>query len=232
MGVRNANGISSTTPSASSFAIRAPFPTGRWGRPAAIPNTPPARSRRAETAEIIAIVTSKFPRSISCRWARRSGGEEARAHQGRVPGGPGNRDWRHRARVKDANPISVWVGAIGLEGNQLLDAMKIDRAAAALTCTRRPMAQAPEGKKALAATSSRRCNSSATRRLSSQLSTSGPLAPYPGRRRPKCASAWQGFDAAVTRRRASRQKPRNGCGSADTIQGKLRFDGFAITATT
>ena len=31
------------------------------------------------------------------------------------------------ARIKDANPDFLWVGAIGLEGNQLLEAMnKID----------------------------------------------------------------------------------------------------------
>jgi branched-chain amino acid transport system substrate-binding protein len=29
-----------------------------------------------------------------------------------------------RSRIKDANPDFVWVGAIGLDGNLLLDAMK------------------------------------------------------------------------------------------------------------
>jgi hypothetical protein len=37
----------------------------------------------------------------------------------------GNRDFGPiAARVKDAKPDLVWVGAIGLEGNMLLDAMK------------------------------------------------------------------------------------------------------------
>ena len=37
----------------------------------------------------------------------------------------GNRDYGPIAnRVKDAKPDFVWVGAIGLEGNELLDAMK------------------------------------------------------------------------------------------------------------
>ena len=37
----------------------------------------------------------------------------------------GNRDYGPiAARIKDANPDFLWVGAIGLEGNQLLDALK------------------------------------------------------------------------------------------------------------
>ena len=37
----------------------------------------------------------------------------------------GNRDFGPiAARIKDANPDFIYVGAIGLEGNQLLDAMK------------------------------------------------------------------------------------------------------------
>src|SRR5207237_10317222 len=69
----------------------------------------------------------------------------------------GTRDFRpSAARVKDANPDFVWVGAIGLEGNQLLDAMKkIDYAPPLhfyMYPAPGPMVQAPEAKNALAAT--------------------------------------------------------------------------------
>ena len=37
----------------------------------------------------------------------------------------GTRDWGAlAARVKDANPDFLWIGALGLDGNQLLEAMK------------------------------------------------------------------------------------------------------------
>ena len=69
----------------------------------------------------------------------------------------GNRDFGPiAARIKDANPDFVWVGAIGLEGNQLLDAMKkIDYAPKFhfyMYPAPGPMVQAAEAKNALAAT--------------------------------------------------------------------------------
>jgi ABC-type branched-subunit amino acid transport system substrate-binding protein len=60
------------------------------------------------------------------------------------------------ARVKDANPDFLWVGAIGLDGNQLLDALrKIDYTPKShfyLYPAPGPLAKAPEGKGALSTT--------------------------------------------------------------------------------
>jgi branched-chain amino acid transport system substrate-binding protein len=68
----------------------------------------------------------------------------------------GNRDFGPIAnRVKDAKPDFVWVGAIGLEGNQLLDAMKkIDYVPPLhfyMYPAPGPLAKLPEAKNALAA---------------------------------------------------------------------------------
>ena len=67
----------------------------------------------------------------------------------------GNRDFGPIAsRVKDAKPDFVWVGAIGLDGNLLLDAMKkIDYAPPQhfyLYPAPGPMTKSPEGDRALA----------------------------------------------------------------------------------
>jgi ABC-type branched-subunit amino acid transport system substrate-binding protein len=60
------------------------------------------------------------------------------------------------ARVKDANPDFLWVGAIGLDGNQLLDALrKIDYTPKShfyLYPAPGPLVKAPEGKGALSTT--------------------------------------------------------------------------------
>ena len=79
----------------------------------------------------IAIVTSKFPSvhfmSLGAREvAKKRGLNEVLFLEWEF----GNRDFGPiAARVKDAKPDFVWVGAIGLEGNQLLEAMhKIDYA--------------------------------------------------------------------------------------------------------
>ena len=74
----------------------------------------------------IAVVTSKFP---SIQFMSAGAREVAKARGLNevlfLEWDFGNRDFGPIAnRVKDANPDFVWVGAIGLEGNQLLDAMK------------------------------------------------------------------------------------------------------------
>ena len=74
----------------------------------------------------VAVVTSKFP-SIQFMSA---GAREVLKKRGLnevlfLEWEFGNRDFGPiAARVKDANPDFVWVGAIGLDGNLLLDAMK------------------------------------------------------------------------------------------------------------
>jgi ABC-type branched-subunit amino acid transport system substrate-binding protein len=74
----------------------------------------------------VAVVTSKFPpiqfMSAGARAAIKSRGLEEVLF---LEWDFGNRDFGPIAnRVKDAKPDFVWVGAIGLEGNMLLDAMK------------------------------------------------------------------------------------------------------------
>src|SRR6266511_6345381 len=60
------------------------------------------------------------------------------------------------ARVKDAKPDFLWVGALGLEGNQLIDAMKkIDYVPAEhfyIYPAPGPMATSPDAKNALSVT--------------------------------------------------------------------------------
>jgi ABC-type branched-subunit amino acid transport system substrate-binding protein len=74
----------------------------------------------------VAIVTSKFPSVIFLSTGAR---EAAKQHGVQevlyLEWEFGNREFGPIAsRIKDANPDFVWVGAIGLDGNLLLDAMK------------------------------------------------------------------------------------------------------------
>ena len=137
------------------------FPTWSLGAdPAAtFPNTLlDALAATPKPPKTIAIVTSKFPSvhfmSLGAREvAKKRGLKEVVFLEWEF----GNRDYGPiAARIKDANPDFVWVGAIGLEGNQLLDAMKkIDYTPPLhfyMYPAPGPMAQAPEAKNALAAT--------------------------------------------------------------------------------
>ena len=107
----------------------AQFPTWSLGAdPAAtFPNTLfDALATTPKPPKTVAIVTSKFPSvhfmSLGAREAVKKRGLQEVVF---LEWDFGNRDFGAiAARVKDANPDLVWVGAIGLEGNQLLDAMK------------------------------------------------------------------------------------------------------------
>lgn len=126
----------------------ATFPAKLYDALAASP-TPP---------KTIAIVTSKFPSvhfmSVGARdVAKKRGLQEVLYLEWEF----GNRDFGPiAARVKDAKPDVVWIGAIGLEGVMLLDAAKkIDYVPPLhfhLYPAPGPTAQAPEAKNALAAT--------------------------------------------------------------------------------
>src|SRR5215831_14862964 len=137
------------------------FPAWHMGpEPATtVPNTLfDALAASPKPPKTIAIVTSKFPSvhfmSLGAREvAKKRGLTEVAFLEWEF----GNRDFGAiAARVKDAKPDVVWVGAIGLEGNQLLDAMqKIDYTPPLhfyMYPAPGPMAQAPEAKNALAAT--------------------------------------------------------------------------------
>jgi branched-chain amino acid transport system substrate-binding protein len=142
--------------------------------------------------------------------------------------------------LKDANPDFVWVGAIGLEGNQLLDAAKkIDYAPRYhfyMYPAPGPMVQAPEAKNALAATifeeHSPFVNNPGAAEFVQAFHERAAKAglPYTGVETQAAASytAWQLLEAAVNATKSLDDKVladwirRN---RVDTIQGKLRFDG-------
>ena len=144
------------------------------------------------------------------------------------------------ARVKDANPDFLWVGAIGLDGNQLLDALKkIDYTPKShfyLYPAPGPLAKAPEGKNAL----------STTVFEEHPPFTDGPVAaefvklfreraakaglPYQAVDVQAAASytAWQLIEVSVTATKSLDDKALAQwlkTNRVDTIIGKLRFDG-------
>lgn len=106
----------------------------------------------------VAIVTSKFPSahfmSLGAREvAKKRGLKEVLFLEWEF----GNRDFGPIAsRLKDADPDFIWVGALGLEGNQLIEAMKkieyTPRTHFYLYPAPGPMANSPDAKNALAAT--------------------------------------------------------------------------------
>src|SRR5262245_32120047 len=92
-----------------------------------VPNTVfSALASVGKTPKTIAVVTSKFPSlyfiSLGAREvAKKRGMDEVLFLEWEF----GNRDFGPiAARIKDAKPDFVWVGAIGLDGNLLIDAMK------------------------------------------------------------------------------------------------------------
>ncbi len=190
----------------------------------------------------IAIVSSKFPSvymmSVGMREAAKKRGiKEVLFLEWEF----GNKDFGPIAsRVKDANPDFIFVGAIGLEGNQLLDAMKkIDYVPPMqyfMYPAPGPLAKAPGAERAmagsifeqhppftnnpLAAEFVKIFNERATKAgLPDNAVETQAAASY---------SAWQVIEAAVTATKSLDDKvlaawlKKN---KVDTIQGKLRFDG-------
>jgi ABC-type branched-subunit amino acid transport system substrate-binding protein len=106
----------------------------------------------------IAIVTSKFPSILfMAQGARETVKKRGLDEVIYLEWDFGNRDFGPiAARVKDAKPDFVWVGAIGIEGNMLLDAMKKIDYTPPLHFyaypAPGPMAKAPEAKNALSLT--------------------------------------------------------------------------------
>ncbi|MEO8754917.1 MAG: amino acid ABC transporter substrate-binding protein [Casimicrobiaceae bacterium] len=190
----------------------------------------------------IAIVTSKFPSvhfmSLGAREvAKKRGLSEVLFLEWEF----GNRDYGPiAARIKDAKPDFVWVGAIGLEGNQLLEAMKkIDYTPPYhfyMYPAPGPMVQAPEGRNALAGTIFEEHkpfidNPGAAEFVKAfNIAAAKAGLPYTGVETQAAASftAWQVLEAAVKATKSLDDKVliawlhKN---KVDTIQGKLRFDG-------
>ena len=190
----------------------------------------------------IAIVTSKFPSvhfmSVGAREvAQKRGLREVLYLEFEF----GNRDFGPiAARVRDANPDFLWVGAIGLDGNLLLDALKkIDYAPKShfyLYPAPGPLALAPEGKYALSSTIFEEHPPFTTPpaaaefvKLYRERAVKANL-PYPAADVQAASSyaAWQLLDASVTATKSLDDKVLAQwlrTHPVDTIIGKLRFDG-------
>ena len=190
----------------------------------------------------IAIVTDKFPSvhflSLGAREvAQKRGLREVLFLEFEF----GTRDFGPiAARVKDANPDFLWMGAIGLDGNQLLDALKkIDYTPKShfyLYPAPGPLAKAPEGKGALAATVfedhppfTNNPVAAEFVKLFRERATKAGL-PYTAVDTQAAASytAWQLLEASVTANKSLDDKVLAQwlkTNRVDTISGKLRFDG-------
>ena len=190
----------------------------------------------------VAIVTSKF----SSAQYQSSGAKEIAEKRGLkvalyLEYEFGTRDWGAlAARVKDANPDFLWIGALGLDGNQLLEAMKkLDYTPPRhfhLFPAPGPLAVAPDGKNALSVTVFEEhppfMNNPGAAKLIPifrERATKANL-PYPHVETQVAGSwaAWQVLEAAVTATKSLDDKTlgqwiRNN--RIDTIIGKLRFDG-------
>jgi len=153
----------------------------------------------------------------------------------------GNRDFGPIAnRVKDAKPDFVWVGAIGLDGNLLLDAMKkIDYVPPQhfhMYPAPGPMVKAPETQKALSVTIFEEhapyTNNAVAAEFIKFYNDRAAKANLPDTSVETQAaasySAWQILEAGVTATKSLDDKAIAGWlkkNRVDTIQGRLRFDG-------
>ncbi len=190
----------------------------------------------------IAIVTSKFPSvhfmSVGAREvAAKRGLREVLYLEFEF----GNRDFGPiAARIKEANPDFIWVGAIGLDGNLLLDALKkIDytpRRHFYLYPSPGPLVQAPEAKFALSMSAFEEhppftASPVAAEfvKLFQERAAKAGL-PYPVVEMQAAASyaAWQVLEAAVSGTRGLDDKVLAQwlkTNRVETIIGRLRFDG-------
>jgi branched-chain amino acid transport system substrate-binding protein len=153
----------------------------------------------------------------------------------------GNRDFGPiAARVRDANPDFLWMGAVGLEGNLLLDALKkIDYTPKThfyLYPAPGPLALAPEGKNALSTTvfeehppfTTTPVAAEFVKRYRAQAAQAG--LPYQAADVQASVSytAWQIFAAAINATKSLDDKTLARwlrANRVDTVSGKLRFDG-------
>ena len=201
-----------------------------------------ALAASAKPPKTIAIITSKFPSlhfmSLGAREvAKKRGLKEVLFLEWEF----GNRDFGPIAsRVKDAKPDFLWVGDIGLEGNLFLEAAKkIDYEPPMhfhLYPAPGPLAKAPEGKNALAATIFEEhppfTNNPAIAQFVKTFNERAAKAGLPDTTVETQAAAsyaaWQVLEAAVTANKSLDDKllgqwlKKN---TVDTIQGKLRFNG-------
>lgn len=201
-----------------------------------------ALAAAGKTPKTVAIVTSKFPSihfmSLGAREVfKKRGVQEVLFLEWEF----GNRDFGPiAARVKDAKPDFVFVGAIGLDGNLLLDAMKkIDYSPPLhfhLYPAPGPMVKAPEANGALsvsifedhppythnpvAAEFTKLFHDRATKANLPETNVEVQAA--------ASYTAWQLLEAAVVGTKSLDDKKMADwlkANKVDTIQGRLRFDG-------
>lgn len=221
------------------------FPT--WAIGAVPQDTYPATVYDALAAgpkppKTVAIVTSKFPSvqfmSIGAREvAKKRGLKEVLFLDWEF----GNRDFGPIAsRLKDANADFVWVGAIGLEGNQLIDAMKkIDYTppqAFYLYPSPGPMAKSPDAKNALSATIFEQhqpflANAGAAefvKEFNERAAKAGLPDNSVETQAAASFAAWQVLEAGVKGTKSLDDKQIAAwlkANPVDTIQGRMRFNG-------
>jgi branched-chain amino acid transport system substrate-binding protein len=221
------------------------FPTAAFGPEPqrTIPTTVlDALAATTKPPKTIAIITSKFP---SAQY-QSNGAKEVAEKRGLkvvlyLEYEFGTRDWGSlAARVKDANPDVLWVGALGLDGNQMLEAMKkLDYTPPRhfhLFPAPGPLALAPDGKQALSVTVFEEHPPFASNPGAAKLiplfrerATKANI-PYPYVETQVAGSwaAWQVLEAAVTATKSLEDKTLGQWlrkNRVDTIIGKLRFDG-------
>ncbi len=208
-----------------------------------VPNTVlDALNSGPKPPKTVAIVTSKFP-SIQFLSA---GAREQFKKRGLtevlfLDWEFGNRDFGPIAnRVKDAKPDFVWVGAIGLEGNLLLDAMKkIDYAPPQhfyLYPAPGPIVTLPEAKNALSVTIFEEhppfTNAKGAAEFIKMFKERGTAAKLPDVQVEVQAAAsytaWQILEAGVLATKSLDDKAIGTwlrANQVETLQGRLRFNG-------
>jgi branched-chain amino acid transport system substrate-binding protein len=190
----------------------------------------------------VAVLTSKFP-SIQFMTA---GARELLKKRGLtevlfLEWDFGNRDFGPIAnRVKDSKPDFVWVGAIGLDGNLLLDAMKkIDYVPPQhfyLYPAPGPLVSLPEAKNALSVTifeeqppfTSNPGAAEFVKLYRERATKAGLTDPSVETQAAASYTAWQILEAGVNATKSLDDKAIATwlkANRVDTIQGKLRFDG-------
>jgi ABC-type branched-subunit amino acid transport system substrate-binding protein len=221
------------------------FPTAAFGPEPnkTLPTTVfDALAATSKPPKTVAIVTSKFP---SAQFQSNGAREIAEKRGLKVPlyleYEFGTRDWGAlAARVKDANADFLWIGALGLDGNQLLEAMKkLDYTPPRhfhLFPAPGPLVMAPDGKLALSSTVFEEhapfMSNPGAAKLVPLFKERAAKAnvPYTAVDTQVAGSfaAWQLLEAAVTATKSLDDKTLGQWlrkSRVDTIIGKLRFDG-------
>ena len=208
-----------------------------------VPNTVlDALASSGKPPKTVAIVTSKFPSihfmSLGAREVfKKRGLNEVLFLEWDF----GNRDFGPIAnRVKDAKPDFVWVGAIGLDGNLLLDAMKkIDYTPPMhfyMYPAPGPLVALPEAKNALSVTIFEDhmpflkdpVGAEFAKQFRERAIKAGLPDPSVETQSSASYSAWQILEAGVKGANSLDDKAIGAylkTHKVDTIQGKLRFDG-------